>query len=89
MDEAIVVEIAQQAMITTLLLSAPMLGFGLLVGLAVSIFQATTQIQEQTLAMIPKIVAVLGSVVVFGPWLLSVIMDFTLRLFENMNTFIQ
>jgi len=89
MDESIVVEIAQQAMITTLLLSAPMLGFGLLVGLAVSIFQATTQIQEQTLAMIPKIVAVLGSVVVFGPWLLSVIMDFTLRLFENMNTFIQ
>lgn len=89
MDEAIVVEIAQQAMITTLLLAAPMLGFGLLVGLAVSIFQATTQIQEQTLAMIPKIVAVLGSVVVFGPWLLSVIMDFTLRLFENMNTFIQ
>jgi len=89
MDEAIVVEIAQQAMITTLLLAAPMLGFGLLVGLAVSIFQATTQIQEQTLAMIPKIVAVLGSVVVFGPWLLSVIMDFTLRLFNNMNTFIQ
>lgn len=89
MDEAIVVEIAQQAMITTLLLSAPMLGFGLLVGLAVSIFQATTQIQEQTLAMIPKIVAVLGSVVVFGPWLLSVITDFTLRLFTNMNTFIQ
>ncbi|NBG87581.1 flagellar biosynthesis protein FliQ [Isachenkonia alkalipeptolytica] len=89
MDEAIVVEIAQQAMITTLLLAAPMLGFGLLVGLAVSIFQATTQIQEQTLAMIPKIVAVLGSVVVFGPWLLSVITDFTLRLFTNMNTFIQ
>lgn len=89
MDEAIVVEIAQQAMITTLLLAAPMLGFGLLVGLAVSIFQATTQIQEQTLAMIPKIVAVLGSVVIFGPWLLSVITDFTLRLFTNMNTFIQ
>ncbi len=89
MNEAMVVEIAQQAMITTLLLSAPMLGFGLLVGLAVSIFQATTQIQEQTLAMIPKIIAVLGSVVVFGPWLLSVITDFTLRLFTNMNTFIQ
>lgn len=89
MDEAMIVEIAQQAMITTLLLSAPMLGFGLMVGLAVSIFQATTQIQEQTLAMIPKIVAVLGSVVVFGPWLLSIIIDFTLRLFTNMNTFIQ
>ena len=89
MSEALVLEIAQQAMITTLMMAIPMLGFGLLVGLAVSIFQATTQIQEQTLAMIPKIIAVLGSVVIFGPWLLSVIMDFTLRLFENLTSFIQ
>lgn len=89
MDEAIIVEIAQQAMLTTLLLAMPMLGFGLLVGLAVSVFQATTQIQEQTLAMIPKIIAVLGSIAIFGPWLLSTIMDFTLTLYDNMLFFIQ
>ncbi|ABR48858.1 flagellar biosynthetic protein FliQ [Alkaliphilus metalliredigens QYMF] len=89
MSEAMVIELGQQTMFTILTMSAPMLGFGLLVGLAVSIFQATTQIQEATLAFIPKIIAVLGSVVIFGPWLLSIIINFTLRLFTNMNSFIQ
>lgn len=89
MSEAMVIELAQQTMFTILILAAPMLGLGLLVGLAVSIFQATTQIQEATLAFIPKIVAVLGAVVIFGPWLLSVIVNFTLKLFNNMNSFIQ
>ncbi|MCD5410125.1 MAG: flagellar biosynthetic protein FliQ, partial [Clostridiales bacterium] len=62
---------------------------GLLVGLAVSIFQATTQIQEATLAFIPKIVAILVSIVLFGPWMLSVIIDFTTDLFVNINNFVQ
>lgn len=89
MSEAIVIELGQQAMFTILILAAPMLLLGLLVGLAVSIFQATTQIQEATLAFIPKIIVVLGSVVIFGPWLLSIIINFTLRLYTNMNNFIQ
>jgi len=89
MDESIVIELGQQAMYTIFLLSAPMLGIGLLVGLAVSIFQATTQIQEATLAFIPKIVAILVSIVLFGPWMLSVIIDFTTDLFVNINNFVQ
>ncbi len=89
MDESIVIELGQQAMYTILLLSAPMLGIGLLVGLAVSIFQATTQIQEATLAFIPKIVAILAAIVLFGPWMLSVIIDFTTELFVNINNFVQ
>lgn len=89
MDESIVIELGQQAMYTILLLSAPMLGIGLLVGLAVSIFQATTQIQEATLAFIPKIVAILAAIVLFGPWMLSVIIDFTTDLFVNINNFVQ
>ena len=89
MDESIVIELGQQAMYTILLLSAPMLGIGLLVGLAVSIFQATTQIQEATLAFIPKIVAILVAIVLFGPWMLSVIIDFTTDLFVNINNFVQ
>ena len=89
MDESIVIELGQQAMYTIFLLSAPMLGIGLLVGLAVSIFQATTQIQEATLAFIPKIVAILVAIVLFGPWMLSVIIDFTTDLFVNINNFVQ
>lgn len=89
MNEAMIIELGQQAMFTILILSAPMLILGLIVGLAVSIFQATTQIQEATLAFIPKIIVVLGSIVVFGPWLLSIIINFTLKLYTNMNNFIQ
>ncbi|AOY77304.1 flagellar biosynthesis protein FliQ [Clostridium formicaceticum] len=89
MNEAMVVELGQQTMFTILLMSAPMLGIGLIIGLAVSIFQATTQIQEATLAFIPKIIAVLGSVVIFGPWLLSTIINFTVTLYTNMSNFIQ
>lgn len=89
MNEAMIIELGQQTMFTILLMAAPMLGIGLIVGLAVSIFQATTQIQEATLAFIPKIIAILGTVVIFGPWLLSIIIDFTLALFTNMSSFIQ
>ena len=71
-----------------LLLSAPMLLIGLVVGLAVSIFQATTQIQEATLSFVPKIVAVLGSLVIFGPWIISSMMNFTKNLFLSINNFI-
>ncbi len=89
MNEGMIIELGQQAMFTILILSAPMLILGLIVGLAVSIFQATTQIQEATLAFIPKIIVILGSIVVFGPWLLSIIINFTLKLYTNMNNFIQ
>ena len=84
-----VIELGQQAMFTILILASPMLVLGLLVGLAVSIFQATTQIHEATLAFIPKIIVILGSMVIFGPWLLSIIINFTLKLFTSMNSFIQ
>ena len=88
MNQGDVLNIAQQAMKIILMVSAPMLGFGLLVGLLVSIFQATTQIQEATLAFVPKIVAVLISFLVFGPWILRVLIDFTQNLFISINTYI-
>lgn len=83
------VDLAQQALMVTLYVSAPLLGLALLVGLAISIFQATTQIQEQTLSFVPKIVAVLGAVVVFGPWMLTTLMEYTTNLFLNMNSYIR
>lgn len=89
MEQGLVIDLAQDAIFTVLLIAGPMLGLGLLVGLAVSIFQATTQIQEQTLAFIPKIIAVFGAIIVFGPWMLSVAVEFTHNLFANVNTYIK
>ena len=69
-------------MIVTLLLSAPMLGFGLLVGLIVSVLQAVTQINEMTLSFIPKIIAVMLAFAISLPWLLRTMMDFTVWIFS-------
>lgn len=89
MSEGEIIRIAQEGLKTILMASAPMLGFGLLVGLIVSIFQATTQIQEATLAFVPKIVAVLVSFVFFGPWILRMVLEFTSSLLGNLNMYIQ
>jgi flagellar biosynthetic protein FliQ len=70
-----------QAVLQVLLMAAPMLGLGLLVGLTISIFQATTSIQEQTLTFVPKVVVVLGSLVVFGSWIVNSMISFTMRIF--------
>jgi flagellar biosynthetic protein FliQ len=70
-----------QAVLQVLLIAAPMLGLGLLVGLTISIFQATTSIQEQTLTFVPKVVVVLGSLVVFGSWIVNSMINFTMRIF--------
>ena len=78
------VQIAREAMIITLLLAAPMLGFGLLVGLVVSIFQAVTQINEMTLTFIPKIIAVAAALAIFMPWLIRTLVDFTTDLFTSL-----
>ncbi|MGI6036939.1 MAG: flagellar biosynthesis protein FliQ [Limnochordia bacterium] len=88
MTELTIIELGRQAVLTVLLVSAPMLGLSLAVGLLISIFQATTQIQEQTLTFIPKIVAVLSSVVLFGPWMIRILVDFGRRLLTNLHTFI-
>lgn len=73
---------------TTLLVCAPLLIIALVIGLLVSIFQATTQIQEQTLAFIPKIVAVMLALVFFGPWMLSQVLTFTQDIFSNLSKFV-
>ena len=67
-----------------MLVSAPMLGLGLIVGLMVSIFQATTSIQEQTLAFIPKIIAVFVAILIFGPWMLRLMVEFVTGVFVNL-----
>ncbi len=78
-----VIGLARQAVELTLILSLPMLGVGLLVGLAVSLFQAVTQIQEMTLSFVPKIIAVLVALLVSFPWLMNKLVDFTRNLMEQ------
>ncbi len=89
MDQGIVIDIAQSALRTIILVSAPVLGLSLIVGLAISIFQATTQIQEQTLSFVPKIVSVVAALALFGSWMLNTLITFTQHLFMNMNNYIK
>lgn len=88
MDSNFIIGLAGQAVYVVLKASAPMLILALVVGLIVSIFQATTQIQEQTLAFVPKIVAVMLSILVFGPWILNTLVDFTYRILSNLYLYI-
>lgn len=88
MTPDIVIKLAEQSVYTVILLAAPLLLVALGVGLLVSIFQAMTQIQEQTLSFIPKILAVFLSLVLFGPWMLTTIVDFTRNLFRELPTLI-
>ncbi|MET3288506.1 flagellar biosynthesis protein FliQ [Brevibacillus fluminis] len=88
MSQELIMQIAQSSVYTILLVSAPALGIGLVVGLLVSIFQATTQIQEQTLAFIPKIVAIMVSLLLFGPWMLRILVEFTMNIFGNLHRFV-
>ncbi|API93899.1 MULTISPECIES: flagellar biosynthesis protein FliQ [Bacillota] len=88
MSSEFVLTLAEKGVFTILLVTGPLLLLALAVGLLVSIFQATTQIQEQTLAFIPKIIAVLVGLVFFGPWMLTQMVEFTSNLFQNMNQFV-
>ena len=84
MSGDLVIQMGQEALMIVLIICAPMLGFGLSVGLLVSVFQATTSIQEQTLAFIPKIIAVFVAILIFGPWMLSIMVEFCTGIFTNL-----
>ncbi len=88
MSGDLVIQLGQEALMVVLLVSAPMLGLGLIVGLAVSVFQATTSIQEQTLAFIPKIIAVFVAVLIFGPWMLSIMVEYVTNMRVNLPSYI-
>lgn len=88
MSAEFIMGLAGQAVFTVLKVSLPMLVVALVVGLLISIFQATTQIQEQTLAFVPKIVAVMIVVLLFGPWILTTLVDFTHNILNNLHHYI-
>ena len=83
MSPGVVMEIGRQAVEMTLLLSAPLLLAALVIGLIISIFQAATQINEQTLSFIPKLVGVFLTLLLAGPWMLQIMVDYVRSLFES------
>ncbi|CAG7623657.1 flagellar biosynthesis protein FliQ [Paenibacillus allorhizosphaerae] len=88
MTSEFIIRLAGEAVYTTLKASAPMMVLALVVGLIISVFQATTQIQEQTLAFVPKIVVVLLALLIFGPWILTTLVDFTYNLLNNLYKYV-
>jgi flagellar biosynthetic protein FliQ len=83
MDQDVVVSLGTQAMSLALKISMPLLGVGLIVGVLISIIQAVTSIQEQTLAFIPKVVAMAIVLVVGGPWMLNQMLSYTSELWMS------
>ena len=89
MTESTVIHLATQALIVTIKVSGPFLIAGLAVGLLISVFQALTQINEQTLTFVPKIIAVFGALLVAGPWLMSTLVSYTSNLFAMLPAMVR
>ncbi len=89
MTPEFVISFAKEAITLTILISMPLLGLGLIVGLVVSIFQAVTSVQEMTLSFIPKILAVLLGLLIFAPWMLQRLVGFTQQIITNIPLYIR
>ncbi|MFH1914926.1 MAG: flagellar biosynthesis protein FliQ [Pseudomonadota bacterium] len=89
MTPEFVVGFARQAIEITLIIALPMLGVGMAVGIFISVLQAATQIQEMTLTMVPKIIAIFITLLVAFPWIMDKMMTYTTNLFLNLPNYIQ
>lgn len=89
MDTSVVMEIARQAILTAFYIAGPILLVSMIVGIIVSILQATTQINEQTLTFVPKLIAIALSLLIFGQWMLTKAMEFAKYLLTNVNQFVK
>ncbi|HOE79047.1 MAG TPA: flagellar biosynthesis protein FliQ [Smithellaceae bacterium] len=89
MTPEVVMALMAETIKTTLLVAAPMLIVGLIIGVIISLFQAVTQIQEMTLVFVPKIVGVLITLVVALPWILGLLINFTNRLFTSIPLYVK
>ncbi|MGI6081423.1 MAG: flagellar biosynthesis protein FliQ [Limnochordia bacterium] len=89
MTDGEAVRLGREALMIVLLVAGPVLGLGLLTGLVVSIVQAVTQIQEQTLSFVPKILAALAAVALFGPWMLHKLVDYATDLLTMMPHYVR
>ncbi len=85
MNELLIAQIGKDALRTALLVAGPALGLSLVVGLLISVFQVVTSLQDQTIAFVPKVVAVMVVVAISFPWMLQVMLQFTTRMFTEFN----
>lgn len=88
MNELVIMTIIKKALITGVTVGGPILIISLVVGLIISIFQATTQIQEQTLTFVPKLIAIILVLVLGGPWMLNKLVMLTNELFQSISTIV-
>jgi flagellar biosynthetic protein FliQ len=88
MDQDTVVSLATQAMTLAIEVAGPMMLVGLAIGLVVSVFQAVTSIQEQSLSFIPKIVGLAALIIILGPWMLGLLVNYTENLYTSIPTLI-
>ena len=86
LDTALVIELGREALWVAVLIAGPLLGIALIVGLIIGIIQAATSINEMTLSFIPKIAALVAVLILIGSWQISVIVDFTRKLYERIPT---
>ena len=89
MTPELVVEISQRTLETALLIAAPVLVFSLAAGLIVSLFQAVTQINEATLTFLPKILAIALAMIIFLPWMMSILVGFTSQILQNIPLYLR
>ncbi|PKL35504.1 MAG: flagellar biosynthetic protein FliQ [Spirochaetae bacterium HGW-Spirochaetae-1] len=82
MTDIMVIKILRESLMTTLIVSAPIMGIGMIVGLIVAIFQTTTSIQEQTLTFVPKIIAIFAALLIFASWMIRTLVNYTYNVFE-------
>jgi len=82
MSELIIISIVKKSLFTAIMIASPVLIVSLVIGLAISIFQATTQIQEQTLTFVPKLIGILLIIAVLGGWMLRTLSTFTVEIFD-------
>jgi flagellar biosynthetic protein FliQ len=87
MDEATIIDLSRQTLLLVIKIVTPALVVGMLVGITVSLFQAITSIQEQTLTLVPKMLAVATALLILLPWILSMLVDFARGLFSNLTMF--
>jgi flagellar biosynthetic protein FliQ len=89
MNELLIAQIGKEALKTALLVAGPALLVSLVVGLLISVFQVVTSLQDQTIAFVPKVIAVLLTVAISFPWMLQVMLRFTTHMFTDFNGFVR
>ena len=86
MNESDIIEISQGALWVVLLTAGPIMGSGLLIGLIIALFQALTTIQEMTLTFVPKIIVIFVAIVVFLPFMMTTVLEYSVTLFDRIAT---